>query len=396
MRRLTLVTTALTGLAVGAALFSSRPAAAAWPTTDVIAHFLTQQLQRAMERVITNVENAVTNIGTNIVDRITNLDTSINDIMSRGFSQVTNYTRAAVGAQQQIADAQNTANAIFLRDQRSAEIRDQHVVNPNLCAALDGGVATAAAGVGGYGVMTSISEIMDLRGTAGPGTPSYNGAAQGAASIAQLHLRNYCNQMDADARLCAARSATADHDQRAISLWSGGTYADQTAIDTAKDFQTLLIQPVAPAAIRGDQLASVEGQEAAVRRRSYNARMSLAHYYVARSIAAQAPSVDVSPEQQRVMTDRGLAPGPQASWLQLLQIESERRIGDVSWNAFLAAAPPTTVQREIAVQQALTNFLLFQLLQDGMQRGAIAATHLAQQVDRDFEPGSRMPAPNIN
>lgn len=396
MRQFALITTALTGIVVGAALFATRPATAAWPTTDVIAHAIMRQFQNMAERALSNVQNAVTNIGTNIVDRVTRLDESINDVMSRGFTQQANYAKAAVGAQQQIADAANTAMAIHARDQRNSEIRDEHVVNPNLCATVDGGVGATVAAQGSYVVLASISDIMDRRGQSGPGTPSYNGTAQGAASINQVHLRHYCNQMDVDAGLCITRSARADLDQRATSLWYGDTYPDQDAVNAAKDFQTLLIQPVAPAAIRGDQLASVAGQEAAVHRRSYNARMSLAHHYVAKTIGIQTPSVDVSPEQRRILESMGLTPGAQASWLQLLQVEAERRVSDVSWHAYLAAAPPATVQREISTQLALTNFLLFHTYKNNLERGVVAAAQMATEVDRHFDPAIRMPTPNIN
>ena len=64
------------------------------------------------------------------------------------------------------------------------------------------------------------------------------------------------------------------------SLFGAGTYPDQTSVVAAKDYAINLIEPVAPGALRGDQLASVAGQDAAMRRRSYNARMSLAQSFV--------------------------------------------------------------------------------------------------------------------
>lgn len=393
--RTRVVLPAAAGAVLGAVLVNAPAAHAEWPTFDAITHFLITQLQNAATQAINKVESAVTSIGTQITDRITGLDTSLNDVLSRGFSQVSNYQRASVGAQQQIADASNMANARVQRDFRNAQIADEHVAGPNACAALDGGVATVAAGVQGYAVAATIARIHDLRGAAGQGMPSYNGAAQGVASMAQLHLASYCDAIDAAAGLCPAPSQTPNADQQASSLWSGGSYADQAGVTAAKDYATLLVQPVAPAAIRGDALASQAGQEAALRRRAYNARVSLATTYVDRAIGMQTPSVPLSPVQQAWLAAQGLPPQQNGSWLQVAQIEAERRVGDVAWNANLEAAPPASVSREIARQQALTNYLLFQILKDGLQRGAIAAASLAADVERNHEPAVRMPSPDF-
>lgn len=375
-------------VALGAITVAPRSAHAAWPTFDALVHAAIQAMQNVLQNAVNRVESAVTG-------GLTNLESSLNSVLERGFSQVSNYQRAQVGAQQQIADAANLAQARVQRDFRNAAIADEHTPSPNACASLDGGVAAQAASVQGYAVARAVARVHDARGAAGPGMPSHNGVAQGVASMAQLHLAHYCNAMDAAAGLCASPSANPDGDQQASSLWSGGTYADQAAVNAAKDHATLLVQPVAPAAIRGDMLASAVGQEAALRRRAYNARMSQAFHYVDRVLGTQVPAVPLSPEQQRWLGAQGLPAQAEGSWLQVLQIESERRAGDVAWNANLEASPPATVAREIARQQALTNFLLFHILKDGMQRGTIAAAGLAEVVDRNHDPAVRMPSPDL-
>ena len=230
--------------------------------------------------------------------------------------------------------------------------------------------------------------------------PSYFGEAQGVASMSKQHVGRYCDQKDADAGLCAAPMATAtpDADADAASLFNGGTYADQAGVDADKDYATNLIQPVAPAALRGAQLSSVEGQDAAVRRRSYDARMSLAYSVVDEQIGMRAPSVPITPQQTSYLTSLGLtAPASGTiSWLTALQIEAQRRVSGVGWAAALQNAPPATVLREMAVELAMTNFLLFQTFKQGQQTNALIATQLAERVDRNFNPSARIPIPNIN
>ena len=320
---------------------------------------------------------------------------TVQQLLQEGFTQNANYAKAQVGAQQQITDASNMAMARFHRDMRNAQIRDEQTVSPNACTALDGGVSTQAAAVQAYDVAWTIGQIHDQRGEAGPGMPSYYGQAQGVASMANEHLSNYCDQNDVAAGLGCTLSMTPDADQQFASLFGSGTYTSQTAVNTAKDYAINLIEPVAPAALRGDQLASTQGQDAAVRRRSFNARMSLAQNYVDQIIGMNSPSVPLTAQQQQYLQDMGLPAQQTGSWFQALQIEAERRISDVNWAATLQGMPPATVNREIAIELALNNYLQFQLFKTALQTGTINATQLAQTAEHDFSPTVQMPTPSI-
>jgi hypothetical protein len=253
-----------------------------------------------------------------------------------------------------------------------------------------------AAAVQGYDVGFTLQQIHDVRDESGPGTPSYYGQAQGVASESQEHLTDYCDQNDVAAGLCNSYNvATADADQRFSSLFGSGTYANQTAVTTAKDYAINLIEPVAPAALRGDQLNSIAGQDAAVLRRSYNARMSLAQSVIDDIIGMQAPSVPLTSQQQAYLTELGLPQETTGSWLQVLQINAESRASDINWNAQLQNMPPAAVQREVALELALNNYLQFQIFQIDLKNAAINATNLAQTAQHDFQPAVQMPAPNV-
>ena len=180
-----------------------------------------------------------------------------------------------------------------------------------------------------------------------------------------------------------------------LSLFGSGVYADQNAVNAAKDYAINLIEPVAPAALRGDQLTSAAGQDPAVRRRSYSARMSLAQSFVDITIGMQTPSVPLTPLQQQYLQNMGLPAQASGSWLQVLQIESERRISDVTWNANLQSMPPASVARETASELALTNYLLFQLFKMNLTHATISATQLAEDTDRNSQPTVRMPTPSM-
>jgi hypothetical protein len=64
--------------------------------------------------------------------------------------------------------------------------------------------------------------------------------------------------------------------------------------------------------------------------------------------------------QRQYLTNLGLPVPANLSWFQALQIEAERRISDVTWNATLASMPPAAVEREVASEMALSNYLAFQ------------------------------------
>ena len=395
MKKLKLAGSTAIGIVIGAVVFNSLPAFADLPVIDP-ASILQETGILNVLNTINGIESDVSKYTNEIFGALgDNTYGTVQQLLQEGFTQNANYAKAQVGAQQQITDASNMAMARFHRDMRNAQIRDEQTVSPNACTALDGGVSTQAAAVQAYDVAWTIGQIHDQRGEAGPGMPSYYGQAQGVASMANEHLSNYCDQNDVAAGLGCTLSMTPDADQQFASLFGSGTYTSQTAVNTAKDYAINLIEPVAPAALRGDQLASTQGQDAAVRRRSFNARMSLALNYVDQIIGMNSPSVPLTAQQQQYLQDMGLPAQQTGSWFQALQIEAERRISDVNWAATLQGMPPATVNREIAIELALNNYLQFQIFKTALQTGTINATQLAQTAEHDFSPTVQMPTPSI-
>jgi hypothetical protein len=263
------------GIALAATLFGIAPAYADLPTIDVLVDGAIKALQQAAVDAITQVQTA-----------ITGLQTSLTQTLNNGFTQNANYAKAQIGAQQQITDASNNVMARFALDTRARQIVDEHVISPVHCDALNNGAAVVASGAQSWKVAQSMANVSDPRGEALPGQPAFFGAGQAVQAVNQLHLARYCSPVEEAAGLCAA-SPVADADQRASSLFGTGTYADQPGVTAANDYATNLIQPIVPAALRGDQLTSVSGAEASAQRREYNARMSLAHGIVDYAIAAQ-------------------------------------------------------------------------------------------------------------
>jgi hypothetical protein len=395
MRKLTLAGSTAVGVVLGGIIFNATSSYADMPTIDATVQAAVQAVGsavQAVQKAVGQVQSAVNTVGTFLGD---NTFGSVQQLLQQGFTQTSNYLKAQVGAQEQITDASNTAMARFQRDMRNAQIRDEQTASPAHCTALDGGVSTQAAAVQAFSVGATIARIHDLRAEAGPGMPSFFGQGQGIASMGAEHIANYCNPMDAAANLCAT-SATPDADQQMQSLFGSGVYADQTAVNTAKDYAVTLIEPVAPTPLRGDQLSSVAGQDAAVRRRSFNARMSLAQAFVDTTIGMQSPSVPLTAQQQQYLQNIGLPAQTNGSWLQALQIESERRISDVSWHTSLQAMTgPAAIEREIANELALNNYLLFQTFKLGLMHTTISAAHLAEDTERHFQPAVQMPVPSF-
>ena len=259
MRKLTLAGSTAIGIVIGGILFNAAPARADLPTIDATVAAAVNAVKGVLSDIngyIQDVKDFLSATGPIASLLGDNTFGTVEQLLQQGFTQTANYQKASVGALEQIFDASNTANARFKRDVRNAQIRDEQSPSPTACAALDGGVSAQAAAVQAFTVAATIARIHDLRGEAGPNMPSYYGQAQGIASISQEHLSYYCDANDAAAGLCTGASNTPDADQQFSSLFGSGTYADQNAVNTAKDYAINLIEPVAPAALRGDQLAS--------------------------------------------------------------------------------------------------------------------------------------------
>ncbi|WP_459677716.1 hypothetical protein [Acidisoma sp. 7E03] len=403
MHKYALWGSAAVGVVLGAVLFNAAPAYANLPVIDP-ASIAEEAKQLVQETGILNVLNFMSEVQNTISKTMQQINTAIggttygdtNTLLREGFTQNANYSKAAVGAQEQIADASNESMAQFDLQMRDAQIRDQQTASPSQCAALDGGVSTQAAAHSAFQVAATISRMQDERDEGWPNMPSYYGEAQGDAAANAEHVGGYCDANDQAAGLpCTASAATADIDQSFSTLFGSGTYATQQALTAAKDYATNLIEPVAPAPLRGSQLTSLAGQDAQVRRRAYNARMSAAQTFVDNIVGYQSQTVPLTTIQQQYLSDVGLPAQTQGSWLQVLQIEAERRVSDVNWAAQLQAMPPASVEREIATELALNNYLQFQIYKTSLQRGSLEAAHLAVDAEHDFLPTSTMPTPTV-
>jgi hypothetical protein len=403
MRKYALAGSTALGIVIGALIFNAEPAYADYPVIDISSIAKEVQQIGILNQIVTGIQTVQTFLnnllGPNgpIASVLgNNAYGTVQQLLQEGFTQEANYSKGSVSAQEQIADGSNEAMAQFDLQMRDAEIRDQQTASLTQCAALDGGVNTQAAAVQAYDVGYAIARTHDWRGEAGPTMPSYYGQAQGDAASNQEHVGSYCDQNDVAAGLpCTYSKEAADTDQSFSSLFGGGTYTTQQALTAAKDYAINLIESVAPAPLRGSQLTSLAGQDAQVKRRSFNARMSAAQSYVDMLIGMQSQSVPLSPEQEQFLTDVGLPAETNGSWLQALQIEAERRISDINWNAELQAMPPASVEREIATELALNNYLQFQIFKLGLERGTLEAAHLAVDAEHDFMPTSQMPTPSI-
>ncbi len=386
------------GVLVGALVFGASPAFAQIAVFDW-ANNAVQVAIKAIEQTMSNTLNSITNQLTATGPLGTLLGSaqygSVTALLQQGFTQNANYAKAQVDAQSQIVDGALTSNARFQRDIRNAGIRDEHTTSSLHCAALDSGQTVTVSGGQSWKVTQSIQDVADTRGEAGPSQPAFYGQSQAIAAIAQLHFARYCSPPEATAGLCSL-SSTPNADQRASTLFGTGTLSGQAGVTAANDYVTNLVQPIVPAALRGDQLTSEVGRDASIRRHAYNARISLARQVLDYAVGIQSPSVPLNSAQQTQMQNEGLTPVSTGSWLQVLMLDANRRYSDVNYAAQLQAMPPASVNREIALELASTNYLLTQLLRVGIMHASTAAAHMAADVEHDFPPTAPMSTPNIN
>ena len=392
-RKYLLATTA--GMVFGA-MISAGPAFADLPTIDVITHFLLQQAQNMITTAVTNVEKSVTNIGSLIGDKVTDMGNLVGDKLTAGFTQSANYAKASIGAQEQIADASNTVMARNARDLRNAQVRDEHVLTPQACASLDDGQTIAVSAGQSWKVSQGISDITDKRTQGRPDTPAWAGQGQAIAAANQLHLSRYCSQNERQAGLCTlSNSNTENSDQSSTSLFGRFSYVDQDGINAANDYARTLIEPVPPAALRGGQLTSVAGQEAAAKRRGYNAQMSLANGILNDIIASRTSSVVLTSGQKQQLQAQGLPTAETASWVQAQDLEVNRRISGVAWHAGLQGMPQKSVLIEIATEQAMTNYILWQIFGVLQKNGAVEAAQLAASAMASLRAAPAIPTPQM-
>ena len=387
------------GVLTGALLFGASPTLAQGQPVFDNLNYVLQGAIKAIESTMSNTLTSITNqltatgpLGT-ILGDISN--GSITTLLMQGFTQNANYAKAQVDAQSQLVDGALTSHARFERDMRNAQIRDEHTTSSLHCTAIDAGQTITASSGSSWKVAQSISDVADNRGEAGPNQPAFYGQAQAVAAIAQLHFSRYCSQAEATAGLCSL-SPTPNADQRASTLFGTGTLNGQTGVNAANDFATNLIEPIVPAALRGDQLTSETGRDAAIRRHAYNARVSLARHILDYAIGIQSPSVPLNAMQQAQMQNDGLASTTTGSWLQVMTLDAERRVSDINYAAQLQAMTPAAVNREMVLELGATNYLLTQLLRVNIMHASTAAAHLANDVEHDFAPTAPLPTPSIN
>ena len=390
--RAKLLGSAAAGVVIGGILFNAPDARAVFGVGDVVtdpgSYTVIGTLQSALTSVISKMQDK-------LYDQFTNIGNLLTDKLTAGFTQQSNYTKAAVGAQEQIADASNTAMATYQKDIRNAQLRDEHTMSPQACTALNMGQAITVSAGQSWRVGQALSAVTDPRGEAGPGTPANAGQGQAAAAITQLHLSRYCSQNEAAAGLCTVDLTRENLDQRASSLFGVPNYNGQNGVDAANDYATNLIQPVPPAASRGDALTSVAGQDAQARRRGYNAKMSLARGVVSDIIASRTNSVTLTPEQKQQQTNMGLTATDTSSWYGALELEVYRRAGGVEWAAALQGMTPKAVQIEIATELAVGNYIALANLKVAQQNAALAAAQLATSATNELKPVASMPTPQL-
>ena len=329
-----------------------------------------------------------------ITSSLSSVESGLNNQLANGFTQTANYLKGQIGAQEQIADANNNIQAVQRKQYLDAQIMTNHVATPQACDSLTNGQTAVAAAQQTNNIAAAIEPVTDARGEAAPGNPSYNGLAQGTQAINYLHYTRYCSANEAAANLCT-QSAAPDADQQASTLLGATTYADTSAVDDANDFSTNLIQPVAPAALRGNLLSSLEGQTEIVWRRHYNAQMSLARTVVTDVLASHTPSVELTTDQEDQLQAEGLPAATTASWLESMQLDVDRRASNVSYQAGLQYMPEKSLLVELVTELAETNYLEFQNFKQNQTISLLDASLLADQAQSQLTAQPTVPIPNL-
>lgn len=318
--------------------------------------------------------------------------------LGKGFNQLTNYLKGQVGAQQQIADANNMVQAELAKEVRHAEIQDLHAVNRQDCLNLEGGQAQVVAARQSNDVALALDVAKGARTRAGKGTPSWAGGGQGAQANNNAHFAKYCDDAEADAGLCTLASPTMKGaDQAATSMFTAPVYSDQEAIDRANAYAVTLIEPVAPAAQRGSAITSTQGQQLMPFRRSYNAAMHLAHMIVDHVLSQRTQTVTLTSAQKAEAQREGITVTDKGSSWEETELEVNRKYSGTDWQADLQAmSSDKSVLIQIALLDAQRNYLLWNSYKLQEMTAAAEAKRLALEAESTLSrhSASSLPVPN--
>ncbi|GAB3588810.1 hypothetical protein [Acetobacter peroxydans] len=322
----------------------------------------------------------------------------IDDRLGLGVNQITNYLKGQVGAQQQIADANNMVQAELAKEVRHAEIQDLHAVNRQDCLNLAGGQAQIIAARKSGDVALALDVTKGERTRAEKGTPSWAGGGQGAQANNNAHFGKYCDDAEADAGLCTVASDTMKGaDQAATSLFTPPVYTGQEAIDRANAYAVTLIEPVAPAAQRGSAITSTQGQQLMPFRRSYNAAMHLSHMIVDHVLSQRAETVTLTAAQKAEAQREGITVTDKGSSWEETELEVNRKYSGTDWQADLQAmSSDKSVLIQIALLDAQRNYLLWNSYKLQEMTAVAEAKRLAIEADEALSRHSAgtLPVPN--
>lgn len=318
--------------------------------------------------------------------------------LGKGFGQLTNYLKGQVGAQQQIADANNMVQAELAKEVRHAEIQDLHAVNRQDCLNLEGGQAQIVAARQASDVAVALDVAKGARTRAEKGTPSWAGSGQGAQANNNAHLGKYCDDAEADAGLCKLPDDTMKGaDQAATSMFTPLVYHGKDAMDRANAYAVTLIEPVAPGAQRGSAITSTAGQQELPFRRSYNAALHLAHMIADHVLSQRAETITLTAAQKAEAQREGLAVTDQGSSWEATELEINRKYSGTDWQADLQAmSSDKSVLIQIALLDAQRNWLLWNAYKLQEMTAVADAKRLAIEADAALSRHSAgtMPVPS--
>ncbi len=215
-----------------------------------------------------------------------------------------------------------------------------------------------------------------------------------AAASARLATRRelYCSEADAARGLCDSpvEERLQNADINAGTLMDNGTL-DPDMQRAAQEFCTNFTRPVPPRALSGAGADTAAGEIVAIRRISYDSRVSLARQVCHQMIAQQTQTMDLNEWAEAVEVDAESlnAEADGISVYDLIRIEVTRRYGNPNWvtETLGRDALPVNLQKEIAMMIGLSLFLDWERYEMERRMAANMAALVASQSTRDYYQG---------
>lgn len=316
--------------------------------------------------------------------------TAITTAITAATTQIVLQLKAMAAERKGDANKQNAVNKALTQTQldyqgavevaqASADVRDALQPAPNACQTMRSGTAIPEATNTARQVVNTLGRHnADRNGGRDPTNGQPLPPAKAATQIYQTHTSQFCGPEDLAQGRCTTLSPVANGDVRADVLLTppnGSKSYTPLEAEAAEAFKKNVTNPT-PAPNLPKQMANTpQGKAYYVQQMVANARMSVAQHSLDQIIAEHTKQPGLGAQMQMPQAD--------ASVLDVIQYEVDRRFSNSGWYIAMATATTDALLREVANILAFNVWVDYRRYMQMERVETLLATQLAMEVEQD-------------